>query len=58
VEILAESTHTTADERRLLVLHGDEFDGVALYARWLAFYDEAKTAGGFHVPKPGGKIEG
>lgn len=27
--------HTTADGRRLLVLHGDEFDGVVRHARWL-----------------------
>ena len=36
VEIAAEAIHLTADGRRLLVLHGDEFDGVILYARWLA----------------------
>jgi len=29
--------HETADGRRLLVLHGDQFDGVVLYAKWLAF---------------------
>ncbi len=37
VEVVAEAVHVTADGRRLLVLHGDEFDGVVLYARWLAF---------------------
>jgi UDP-2,3-diacylglucosamine pyrophosphatase LpxH len=37
VEIVAEAIHVTADGRRFLVLHGDEFDGVVLYARWLAF---------------------
>jgi UDP-2,3-diacylglucosamine pyrophosphatase LpxH len=37
VEVLHEAIHETADGRRLLVLHGDEFDGVVLYARWLAF---------------------
>lgn len=37
VEVLAEAMHLTADGRRLLVLHGDEFDSVVLYARWLAF---------------------
>lgn len=37
VELLGEAIHETADGRRLLVLHGDEFDGVVLYARWLAF---------------------
>ncbi|MEM0963951.1 MAG: UDP-2,3-diacylglucosamine diphosphatase, partial [Bacteroidota bacterium] len=29
-------THTTADGRRLLVLHGDEFDGVVRLAPWLS----------------------
>ena len=28
--------HTCADGRRFLVTHGDEFDGVVQYARWLA----------------------
>ena len=37
VEVVHEAIHATADGRRLLVLHGDEFDGVVLYARWLAF---------------------
>ena len=37
VEVVQEAIHTTADGKRLLVLHGDEFDGVVLYARWLAF---------------------
>lgn len=37
VAVVAEAIHTTADGRKLLVLHGDEFDGVVLYARWLAF---------------------
>jgi UDP-2,3-diacylglucosamine pyrophosphatase LpxH len=37
VEVVENAVHVTADGRRLLVLHGDEFDGVVLYARWLAF---------------------
>jgi len=37
VELALEALHETADGRRLLVTHGDEFDGVVLYARWLAF---------------------
>ncbi len=37
VEVVGEAIHVTADGRRLLVIHGDEFDGVVLYARWLAF---------------------
>ena len=44
VEVLDEDVHVTADGRRLLVLHGDQFDGVVLYARWLAFLgDHAYT---------------
>jgi UDP-2,3-diacylglucosamine pyrophosphatase LpxH len=37
VELVLEAVHTTADGRQLLVTHGDSFDGVVLYARWLAF---------------------
>lgn len=37
VEIANEAIHITADGRSLLVVHGDGFDGVVLYARWLAF---------------------
>lgn len=37
VELALEAIHKTADGRRLLVTHGDGFDGVVLYARWLAF---------------------
>ena len=37
VELAHEAIHITADGRRLLVTHGDGFDGVVLYARWLAF---------------------
>ena len=37
VEIRRAAFHTTADGRRLMVLHGDEFDTVMLAHRWLAF---------------------
>lgn len=37
IELASDALHETADGRRLLVLHGDEFDGIVLYARWLAF---------------------
>lgn len=37
VELLLDAVHTTADGRRLLVVHGDAFDAVVLYHRWLAF---------------------
>ncbi len=37
VFVTGEAIHETADGRRLLVIHGDAFDGVVRYARWLAF---------------------
>lgn len=37
VEIMREAVHVTADGRRLLISHGDEFDIVVRHARWLAF---------------------
>jgi UDP-2,3-diacylglucosamine pyrophosphatase LpxH len=41
VEIRRAAFHDTADGRRLLVLHGDEFDAVMLAHRWLAFAGDA-----------------
>jgi len=41
VEILLSDVHVTADGRRLLVLHGDEFDAVMLAHRWLALLGDA-----------------
>jgi UDP-2,3-diacylglucosamine pyrophosphatase LpxH len=41
VEIKRADVHTTADDRRLLVLHGDEFDTIMLAHRWLAFVGDA-----------------
>ncbi len=44
IELASEAIHETADGRRLLIVHGDAFDGVVLYARWLAFLgDRAYT---------------
>ena len=37
IELSEEALHVTADGRRLLVTHGDAFDGIVLYHRWLAF---------------------
>jgi len=36
IEVAFETIHETADGRRLLVLHGDRFDGVIACAKWLA----------------------
>ena len=41
VEIARAACHTTADGRRLLVLHGDEFDTIMLAHRWLAVVGDA-----------------
>jgi UDP-2,3-diacylglucosamine pyrophosphatase LpxH len=37
VEVTNEAVHETADGRRLLVIHGDRFDAVIAYAKWLAY---------------------
>jgi UDP-2,3-diacylglucosamine pyrophosphatase LpxH len=37
IEVMRDCIHTTLDGRRLLVLHGDEFDVVVRYAKWLRF---------------------
>lgn len=44
VEIRRKAIHETADGRRLLVLHGDEFDTIMLAHRWLAFVGDAAYA--------------
>lgn len=36
IEIRADALHETADGRRLLVIHGDQFDSVVARAPWLA----------------------
>ena len=41
VTVANEVIHETADGRRLLVLHGDQFDSVVLYAKWLAFLGDS-----------------
>lgn len=41
VRLLPEVVHETVDGRRLLVMHGDQFDGVVLYAKWLALLGDS-----------------
>lgn len=36
VRIIADPVHTTADGRRFLIIHGDEFDSIVKHSRWLA----------------------
>ncbi|MGQ3047299.1 MAG: UDP-2,3-diacylglucosamine diphosphatase [Niveispirillum sp.] len=37
VTILEDTIHTAVDGKRYLVIHGDQFDAVVRYAKWLAF---------------------
>jgi UDP-2,3-diacylglucosamine pyrophosphatase LpxH len=37
IEIHRDFMHVTANGRRFLIMHGDEFDVVVRYAKWLAF---------------------
>ena len=37
VEVATEGVHVTADGKRLWLIHGDHFDGVIQYAKWLAY---------------------
>jgi UDP-2,3-diacylglucosamine pyrophosphatase LpxH len=41
VKIKRQDVHETADGRRLLVLHGDEFDAITMSHRWLAHLGDA-----------------
>lgn len=36
IDIMREAVHETADGRKLLVVHGDQFDAVIVCAKWLA----------------------
>jgi UDP-2,3-diacylglucosamine pyrophosphatase LpxH len=41
IDVVHEAVHDTADGRRLLVTHGDLFDGVVQQARWLALLGDS-----------------
>lgn len=41
VKIRQQAIHRTADGRSLLIIHGDEFDGVMKYAKWLAYVGDS-----------------
>ena len=36
VQVMREAIHEGANGKRYLILHGDEFDGIVRYAKWLA----------------------
>jgi UDP-2,3-diacylglucosamine pyrophosphatase LpxH len=40
IDVRDTAIHQTADDRRLLVIHGDQFDVVVRHARWLAFFGD------------------
>jgi UDP-2,3-diacylglucosamine pyrophosphatase LpxH len=37
IDVQTQALHTTADGRKLWVIHGDDFDAVVQHARWLAY---------------------
>ncbi|MGQ0701230.1 MAG: UDP-2,3-diacylglucosamine diphosphatase [Panacagrimonas sp.] len=41
IRVLNEHVHTTADGRRLLVTHGDAFDVITRYHRWIALIGDS-----------------
>lgn len=41
IDVVYEAVHVTADGKRLLVTHGDLFDGVIQHARWLAYLGDS-----------------
>jgi len=49
VQVMNEAVHTTADGRRFLVTHGDQFDAVVTYARWLAMIGDHAYVALLHV---------
>ena len=68
-QLCREAVHVTADDRRLLVIHGDEFDGAVRYARLVSVigdwaYDAAVAlnrwfnAARRHIGLPYGSLSG
>jgi len=41
IEVAREAEHTTANGRRLWIIHGDEFDAVVQCAKWLAYVGDS-----------------
>jgi len=40
IEVMDSATHTAADGKRYLVIHGDQFDTVVKNVRWLAYFGD------------------
>jgi UDP-2,3-diacylglucosamine pyrophosphatase LpxH len=41
IEVVYEATHLTATGRKLLITHGDLFDGVIQHAKWIAYLGDS-----------------
>ena len=52
IEIALNAVHVTADGRRYLVMHGDEYDVVVNHARWLALLGERSYAVALAINRP------
>ncbi len=37
IEVVSEALHKTADDKKIIVMHGDQFDIIVCNARWLAY---------------------
>ncbi|MGH8455533.1 MAG: UDP-2,3-diacylglucosamine diphosphatase [Stenotrophobium sp.] len=48
IQVVNEAVHTTADGRRLLVTHGDHFDVITRYHKWIAVTGDAIYEGAMH----------
>ena len=51
IRVVSEACHVTADGRRLLVTHGDQFDVITRYHRWLALAGDALYNGTMTVSR-------
>jgi len=49
IEVRRDAVHETADGRRFLVTHGDRFDAVIAYAKWLACLGDAAYTLALHL---------
>ncbi len=45
IDLVRDAVHETADGRKFLVMHGDEFDIVVKHAKWLAYLGD----GAYHI---------
>ena len=52
IEILRDAMHETAAGKRYAVLHGDEFDVIVRYARWLAFLGDRSYEAALALNQP------